>query len=85
MSVAEIFHSMDYGSAPEGRARAEQWIARQDGKFGLFIAGAWREPAAGQWFESVNPATAKPIARIAQAGQKDVDATVAAARAAQGG
>ncbi|MCH8183169.1 MAG: aldehyde dehydrogenase family protein, partial [Proteobacteria bacterium] len=84
MSVAEIFHSMDYGPAPEGPAQAEDWIARHDGKFGLFIAGAWREPAAGEWFESVNPATAKPIARIAQAGPTDVDAAVAAARDAQG-
>ena len=83
MSVAEIFHSMDYGPAPEGPAQAQHWIARHDGKFGLFIAGAWREPAAGEWFESVNPATAKPIAQIAQAGPTDVDAAVAAARRAQ--
>ena len=85
MSVAEIFHSMDYGPAPEGPAAAEEWIARHDGKFGLFIAGGWRVPAADLRFASVNPATAKPIARIAQAGQKDVDAAVVAARAAQGG
>ena len=76
---------MDYGPAPEGPAAAEEWIARHDGKFGLFIAGGWRDPAADLRFASVNPATAKPIARIAQAGQKDVDAAVAAARAAQGG
>ena len=74
---------MDYGPAPEGPAQAQHWIARHDGKFGLFIAGAWREPAAGEWFESVNPATAKPIAQIAQAGPTDVDAAVAAARDAQ--
>ncbi|MCH7660697.1 MAG: aldehyde dehydrogenase family protein, partial [Euryarchaeota archaeon] len=84
MSVVEIFESMDYGPAPESGATVEGWLERHGAKFGLFIGGRWVRPRSGAWFDSVNPATATPIAAIAQAGEKDVDAAVRAARAAQG-
>jgi aldehyde dehydrogenase (NAD+) len=48
----------------------------------LFINGEWREAAAGTTIEVVNPATEEVIAEVASAEQSDVDAAVAAARAA---
>ena len=83
MTVADIFESMDYGPAPESAAAAESWIQSHDATFGHFIGGRWVEPREGERFESVNPATAKPLARIARGGAADVDAAVEAARAAQ--
>lgn len=48
----------------------------------LLIGGRRVAPLTGQYFESVNPATEQVIARIAKGGVEDVDAAVAAARAA---
>jgi 5-carboxymethyl-2-hydroxymuconic-semialdehyde dehydrogenase len=47
-----------------------------------FIGGAFREPASGEWFESLNPATNAPLAEAADGGAADVDAAVQAARTA---
>ena len=41
---------------------------------GLLIGGEWVAPADGTRFETLDPATAQPIASIAQAGEADVDA-----------
>jgi acyl-CoA reductase-like NAD-dependent aldehyde dehydrogenase len=51
----------------------------------LFINGEWRDAAAGKTLDVVNPATEEVIASVASAGQSDVDAAVAAARAALDG
>jgi aldehyde dehydrogenase (NAD+) len=51
----------------------------------LFINGEWRDAAGGKTIEVVNPATEEVIAEVASAEQGDVDAAVAAARAAFGG
>ncbi len=48
----------------------------------LFINGEWRDAAGGKTLEVVNPATEEVIAEVASAEQSDVDAAVAAARAA---
>ena len=48
----------------------------------LFIAGEWRDGAAGKTFETTNPATEEVITTIASAEVEDVDAAVAAARRA---
>src|ERR1700743_869891 len=48
----------------------------------LFIGGKWMDAASGKTFESINPATGKPIAKLAEAGATDVDRAVCAARAA---
>src|SRR5689334_16624952 len=85
MTVAEIFETMEYGPAPESASTALKWIADQGAVFGLFIGGAWREAADGATFETINPATGKTLARVAQAGQADIEAAVAAARGAQPG
>ena len=51
----------------------------------LFINGEWRDAAAAKTIEVVNPATEEVIAEVASAEQADVDAAVAAARAALDG
>jgi aldehyde dehydrogenase (NAD+) len=48
----------------------------------LFINGEWHDAAGGKTIEVVNPATEEVIAEVASAEQGDVDAAVAAARAA---
>src|SRR6478736_9728008 len=48
----------------------------------LFINGEWREAAGRKTIEVVNPATEEVIAEVASAERADVDAAVAAARAA---
>ncbi len=81
MSVKEIFESMDYGPAPESAAEALAWLVDQGSRFGHFIDGSFT--AAGDGFESRNPASGEVLATLTQAGQADVDAAVAAARRAQ--
>jgi len=85
MTVAQIFDTLDYGPAPEAANIANAWLDAHDRKTNLFIGGAWQAPADGGYFDSINPATAKPLAQIAQATAPDIDAAVAAARAAQPG
>ncbi|MEU0511331.1 aldehyde dehydrogenase family protein [Amycolatopsis sp. NPDC006125] len=48
----------------------------------LLIGGEWTAAAGGGVFETVDPATARPIGTVADARQADVDSAVAAARAA---
>src|SRR5919108_5259320 len=83
-SIPEIFNSMDYGPAPESAGPAVEWLDRHRRRFGLFIGGKWVE-GEGESFETVNPATGKPLARITQAGSADIDRAVQAARRAQPG
>ena len=82
-TVAEIFETMDYGPAPESAVQAQEWIAKHSGVFGLFVGGQWRQSAAGETFETFDPATGKTLAAVAQAGAEDVNAAVEAARSAQ--
>ncbi len=51
-------------------------------QYDLYINGGWVKPAAGQWFDSVNPYTGEVWAKVAQANAADVDKAVAAAKAA---
>ena len=64
-----------YAPAPESADHA-----RIDRQYELFIGGQFVAPRARQYFETVNPATEKVLARVARAGAKDVDRAVAAAR-----
>ena len=54
-------------------------------EYGLFINGEPAEPASGEIRELLEPASGKPLARAAMAGEADVDRAVDAARAALGG
>jgi aldehyde dehydrogenase (NAD+) len=80
--IRDVFAELRYGLAPESPAPALDWIARHAPALRLFIGGAWVDPRSGETFDSVNPATGKPLIQVAQAGQADVDAAVEAARAA---
>jgi aldehyde dehydrogenase (NAD+) len=82
-SIAEIYQSMDYGPAPEATAAAEAWLDDHGRSFSLFINNEWVTPAAGESFETFDPATGRSLARLVQASADDVDGAVAAARAAQ--
>ncbi len=79
-SVRDVFDTMAYGPAPESAKPAEDWLAKHDGKFGHFIAGAWTKPA--NTFEVMNPATATKLAVVSEGSKRDVDAAVKAARKA---
>jgi acyl-CoA reductase-like NAD-dependent aldehyde dehydrogenase len=52
---------------------------------GVFINGELVEPASGESRDLVEPATGEPLARIAMAGEADIDRAVEAARAALDG
>ncbi len=84
MRVAEIFETLEYGPAPEAATPALEWIEQHGPEFKLFINGQWVAPLSGESFQSINPSTGKPLARLASAGQADVDAAVEAARKAFG-
>src|SRR5262245_48315296 len=48
----------------------------------LLISNEWVEPADGKSFDTYNPATGEVVAKVAEAGAKDVDRAVKAARRA---
>src|SRR2546427_10831401 len=81
MHVMDIFETMEYGPAPEAPTPALEWIQERQ-PFGLFINNRWVKPASGQYLDSINPSTGKPLAQIAAANSADVDTAVAAARTA---
>lgn len=82
MSVVEKFHTMEYGPAPEDPKESLLWLDQHKRRFGHFIAGAWRAPAEGNYFETLDPSIGEKIAEVAQGSVADVDAAVKAARAA---
>ena len=67
----------DYAPAPESRS-----IVDVESNYGLFIGGSFSEPTRGEFFKTINPATEEVLSEVAEAGQADVDAAVAAARRA---
>ncbi len=81
MSVMDIFETMEYGPAPEAAAPALAWLKERQ-PFGLFINNQWLRPDGDRYQASVNPATGNVLALVTAASSADVDAAVAAARAA---
>ena len=51
-------------------------------KYQMYIDGQWTDAADGATFDSVNPATGKPWAKMPAASESDVNAAVAAAKRA---
>jgi aldehyde dehydrogenase (NAD+) len=66
-----------YSPAPESRA-----VVNIASSYGLFIGGEFVETIDGQQFKTVNPATEEVLAEVTEAGPRDVDRAIAAARAA---
>jgi aldehyde dehydrogenase (NAD+) len=78
--ITDLLATMDYGPSPESADIAQAWLQRHQRRFGHFIGGAWR---AGQGhFDSVDPATGQPLAKIAQGTPALVEQAVAAAEKA---
>ncbi|MFP9136294.1 aldehyde dehydrogenase family protein [Devosia sp. XGJD_8] len=78
--IAQIFQTLDYGPAPEGPEQAMAWLDSHGRKFGHFIDGEWTKP--GKTFASRNPANGESLAQVTDGTAEDVNAAVAAARAA---
>jgi aldehyde dehydrogenase (NAD+) len=85
MSIAEKFVSMEYGPAPEDSKEAVAWLGRHGHRLQHFIGGGWQAPAAGEYFDTVDPSNGERLASVAQGSVADVDAAVKAARAASSG
>ncbi|MFM9007114.1 MAG: aldehyde dehydrogenase family protein, partial [Bacteroidota bacterium] len=66
-----------YAPAPESAAHI-----RFNERYGLFINGRFQAPSTGRYFASINTATEKEIARVAEAGSSDGVKAVRAARTA---
>jgi aldehyde dehydrogenase (NAD+) len=66
-----------YSPAPESRA-----VVNIASSYGLFIGGEFVETIDGQQFKTVNPASEEVLAEVTEAGPRDVDRAIAAARAA---
>jgi betaine-aldehyde dehydrogenase len=49
---------------------------------GAYYAGAWHEPKAGRFVESINPGTGQSLGKVADSGADDIDAAVASAKVA---
>ncbi|RKN37618.1 aldehyde dehydrogenase family protein [Streptomyces hoynatensis] len=66
-----------YSPAPQSAS-----VAALAPSYGLFIDGEFRPAADGRVFKTVAPASEEALSEVAEAGQEDVAAAVAAARAA---
>lgn len=73
------------GSIPTPETQAVKTLLAETPDKQLFIDGVYCAPLSGKWIESLDPASGKLIARIADADQSDVDAAVTSARVALSG
>jgi aldehyde dehydrogenase (NAD+) len=81
-TLLEIFKTMEYGPAPESPSAVNAWLEEHGRKFGLFINNQWVTPQDAKYLPSIDPSNGETLAETVQAGQKEVDAAVSAARAA---
>ncbi len=81
-TLLDIFKTMEYGPAPESPAAVEAWLDEHHRKFGLFINNEWVTPKGAKFYPSYDPSNGALLAETVQAGQKEVDLAVAAARTA---
>ena len=81
MSIETIFETMDYGTAPEERSTALQWIKDHGGIAGPYINGNW-----GPFRDDIavcNPATGEKLSGMTLTSSKEVEDAVKCARVAQ--
>ena len=79
MNILEKFNAMNYGPAPEARNEADAWLAARDFSKALFIGGEWKAAGSGKTFDVSEPSSTKLLAKVADAGEADIDAAVSAA------
>ena len=79
MEVRDLFESMDYGAAPEADDRARAWLEQRKGILDHYIAGRWRTPESGEYFQTRNPSGGELLAMVADGNEADVNRAVAAA------
>ena len=48
---------------------------------GAYYGGAWHEPKAGRFIDTINPGTGLSLGKVSDGGAEDIDAAVAAAKA----
>jgi aldehyde dehydrogenase (NAD+) len=65
----------EYAPAPEAKDHAK--IKKQ---YDLFINGQWAKPSTKKYFETISPSSEEKLSEVAEAGEKDVDLAVKAAR-----
>jgi aldehyde dehydrogenase (NAD+) len=80
-SIKDIMKTMEYGPAPESNSDVKTWLAARSAGIGHYINGKFAT-VSGQMIDVFNPATEEVIGRVAKGTPEDVDAAVAAARAA---
>ena len=76
-SISTKGSNWGYAPAPES---ADHFKLKD--QYGLFIGGKFVPAGSGKRFATINPANEKTLAQIADAGEKDVDKAVKAARTA---
>jgi aldehyde dehydrogenase (NAD+) len=67
----------EYAPAPESRS-----IVDIKSSYGLFVGGEFVDSVDGRPFKTISPATEEVLAEVTEAGPRDVDRAVSAARAA---
>lgn len=80
--VRTLFDAMSYGPAPEGDGLVRQWLADRHARFQHYIGGAFVPSSNGALMTVHDPSTGGDLAQVAHGAVPDVDAAVAAARAA---
>ncbi len=75
--IIQFGKAWDYAESIESSS-----IVKLAPRYDLFINGKFVAPQSGKYFPTINPATEQKIADVADAGEKDVDAAVRAARSA---
>ena len=81
-ALAKSDRILNFGDRWSYTPAPETTPVKIDARYELFIDGKFVKPRSGKYFPSINPATEKKLADIAQAGAADVDAAVKAARRA---
>lgn len=82
MNVLEIYNTMEYGPAPESNKESIAFLEAHKRQFSLYINGKWTKPTSDTYFDTINPATGEHLAKIAEAGEIDVDNAVKSAKKA---
>lgn len=83
-TLLDLFKTMEYGPAPESPDAVKAWLDEHGRKFGLFINNEWVTPKGAKYYPSYDPSNGELLGETVQAGKKEVDAAVAAAREAFG-